>query len=117
MFASRADAYLDPQNVDKGFAETDGFLIGGQTRASSSLLQSRSEKMTSRTVGSMRRKKQVDGQSYIFNEDMRRIRRAEEVILRAEAKFGALSRDPSGRLVPILQVFVVFSQGLPGTVD
>lgn len=45
-----------------------------------------------------------DLQSFILNEDMRKIRMAENVILRSEAKNGIMSRDPQGRLVPLLQV-------------
>jgi hypothetical protein len=59
----------------------------------------------SKSVG-LKKKRQntIEGQSFIFNEDMKRIRKAEDVILHAEAKFGVLSRDPQGRLVPLLQV-------------
>jgi hypothetical protein len=44
-----------------------------------------------------------DLQSFIFNDDMRRIRKAESIIMRAEAQFGKYSRDPEGRLVPLDQ--------------
>ncbi len=49
-----------------------------------------------------------DMQSFVFNEDMKRIRKAEKVILNAEEQFGALSRDPHGRLVPLLQVSALY---------
>ena len=42
-------------------------------------------------------------QSFIFNEQMSKIRQAEMVILAEEKKFGVLSKDPEGRLMPRLQ--------------
>lgn len=42
-------------------------------------------------------------QSFIFNENMSKIRQAELVILAEERKFGVLSKDPDGRLMPRLQ--------------
>ncbi|RYH01484.1 hypothetical protein EON65_48340, partial [archaeon] len=42
-------------------------------------------------------------QSFVFNEDMRRIRIAEGIIMKVEAQFGIFSRDPDGRLAPLLQ--------------
>ena len=41
--------------------------------------------------------------AFILNEDMAKIRQAEIVILTEEKKFGALSKDPHGRVMPILQ--------------
>lgn len=41
--------------------------------------------------------------AFILNEDMAKIRQAEIVILTEEKKFGALSKDPHGRIMPILQ--------------
>lgn len=43
-------------------------------------------------------------QSFILNEDMRKIRQAELIILKEEEKFGTLMKDPDGRLMPSLQV-------------
>eukprot|EP01032_Pedospumella_encystans_P016914 gene16914-19277_t len=42
-------------------------------------------------------------QTFIFNENMSKIRQAELVILAEERKFGVLSKDPDGRLMPRLQ--------------
>lgn len=42
-------------------------------------------------------------QSFVFNENMAKIRQAELVILVEERKFGVLSKDPDGRLMPLLQ--------------
>jgi hypothetical protein len=42
----------------------------------------------------------------VYSEDIKRIRAAEKVIMDSEAKFGVMSRDPYGRLVPILQVII-----------
>lgn len=42
----------------------------------------------------------------VYNEDIKRIRAAEKIIMNSEAKFGVMSRDPFGRLVPILQVMI-----------
>ncbi len=92
---------------------TDGFLIGGTSSDqrktdTSKTITSRQNlsTVTSKDGSSSKSKKRfnADAQSFIFNEDMKRIRKAEGVILHAEAKFGVLSRDPNGRLVPILQV-------------
>lgn len=98
---------------------TDGFLIGGHnlgTEKGSGIkeLSSRTNpspydpqgKLVNNDGNSSKSKKRptLDAQSFIFNEDMKRIRKAESVILHAEARFGVLSRDPEGRLVPILQV-------------
>jgi len=41
--------------------------------------------------------------SFILNSDMAKIRQAELVVLKEEEKFGRYARDPSGRLVPMLQ--------------
>jgi hypothetical protein len=41
--------------------------------------------------------------SIVLNDDLRRIRQAELVVLKEEEKFGAISRDPENRLMPILQ--------------
>jgi len=41
--------------------------------------------------------------AFILNEDMAKIRQAEIVILTEEKKFGALSKDPHGRIMPLLQ--------------
>eukprot|EP01034_Spumella_vulgaris_P022575 gene22575-28708_t len=41
--------------------------------------------------------------SFVLNSDMAKIRQAELVILREEEKFGILSKDPDGRLMPRLQ--------------
>lgn len=41
--------------------------------------------------------------SMIFNKEMKRIRRAESILLQEEKVYGKFSRDPNGRLVPILQ--------------
>lgn len=42
--------------------------------------------------------------SFVLNEDMLKIRQAEQVILAEEERFGAFCRDPEGRLMPELQV-------------
>jgi hypothetical protein len=42
-------------------------------------------------------------QSFVFNEQMSKIRQAELVILAEERKFGVLAKDPDGRLMPLLQ--------------
>lgn len=42
-------------------------------------------------------------QSFVFNENMAKIRQAELIILVEERKFGVLSKDPDGRLMPLLQ--------------
>lgn len=110
------EALIDPQHIQTGLSRTDGFTVGGRllssssqrTRRSSSNNESRPSpygKLRSKSRGSenIDRKSAQDSQSFIFNEDMRKIRRAEAIILKAEAKFGAYCKDPSGRLIPLVQ--------------
>jgi hypothetical protein len=42
--------------------------------------------------------------SFVLNEDMLKIRQAEQVILAEEDRFGSFCRDPEGRLMPEMQV-------------
>ena len=42
--------------------------------------------------------------SFVLNEDMLKIRQAEQVILTEEDRFSVFCRDPEGRLMPELQV-------------
>lgn len=118
------DALTDPKHIEQGFSMTDGFTIGGHSHGDMNNLSDSKGIMQSKTLPSPydpkrklgndtqlssknKKKSSVDPQSFIFNEDMKRIRKAEGVILHAEAKFGVLSRDPEGRLVPILQVLCI----------
>lgn len=109
--------------MDKSTALTEGITIGrnlldpmsskpikpseGSAKHSSPYstgkLQSSSAKVTKRQAWVESEKSSSDMQSFIFNEDMRRIRRAEAIILKAEEQFGQFSRDPDGRLVPLTQ--------------
>jgi hypothetical protein len=110
----------DPQHISKGHVNTDGFVIGGMSRGalkrkylSGSLKKpvdvaqevcsdnnmvaivnlSKTSKPTSPSITA----------SFVLNSDMAKIRQAELVILREEEKFGILSKDPEGRLMPRLQ--------------
>jgi hypothetical protein len=116
--------------MDKSNSITEGFAIGNRmnidSRASTrdgrdtDTSTNRSEKpspyvsgkyrpssrlnKTGLNTGDIEKKSLVnDMQSFVFNEDMKRIRIAESIILRAESKFGTFSRDPDGRLAPLLQ--------------
>lgn len=46
---------------------------------------------------------QAEPQTFIFNDDMTKIRQAELVILKEEQKFGIHMRDPDGKIAPRLQ--------------
>jgi hypothetical protein len=112
----------DPQHISKGRANTDGFVIGGMSRGalkrkylSSSLKGPVSAgqgvhtdaSMSATTVNSSKTSKPTSPSataSFVLNSDMAKIRQAELVILREEEKFGVLSKDPDGRLMPRLQV-------------
>jgi hypothetical protein len=109
---------INPQNIDLNNPEIAGYQIGGKKVSSTERKLSAKEAMAissspyapkkkGKTGTELLTGKQATGKkdlsSFIFNEDMKKIRHAESVILAAEAKFGVFSRDPQGRLVPILQ--------------
>lgn len=93
--------------ADNSYEETDrggtATTVGSQSSAKMSPYLSgagssmvASSKVKSSSVGSTT-------QSFIFNDNMSKIRQAELVILAEERKFGVLSKDPDGRLMPRLQ--------------
>jgi hypothetical protein len=68
-----------------------------QLKSSSAASSSRSGTGT----GSSKRDTGKEAQSLILNEDMIKIRQAELIILKEEEKFGKVTRDITGKLVPI----------------
>lgn len=111
------DELTNPQNVNADNAETTGYQIGGRRTLVQGGSNTTSKGKDPGFISPYDPKKKLKGQdkektkvekrdltSYIFNEDMKKIRHAESVILGAEARFGVFSRDPQGRLVPIVQV-------------
>lgn len=57
--------------------------------------------------GDWRSNSTTEAQSFILNEDMKRIRRAEALIMKAEQRFGKFMRNPDGNLVPYLQALTL----------
>lgn len=118
------DELTDPQNIDSKNLQTSGYAIGGRREPRETLSKTAPKEMSSAlsapspyesqkkprpTTNAKDRSKgrggdRRDVSSFIFNEDMKKIRHAESVILAAEARFGVFSRDPNGRLVPIVKV-------------
>ena len=124
-----SEKVVNPGHNEKG-GLTDGFVIGGnkkfipRDKSSSSISVS-----TVSSNGSIRAKikpspyaSDLDqtanmspsnppihtapakvAKSFILNEDMLKIRQAESAILKEEEKFGIHTRDPEGRLMPVLQ--------------
>lgn len=103
--------YIDGEKQGTGnYDEADR---GGGTASTANTVNSDSTKMspylsgTGATVASYKPSKSSSvasaAQSFIFNENMSKIRQAELVILAEEKKFGILSKDPDGRLMPRLQ--------------
>lgn len=99
--------YIDGEKQGAGnYDESDR---GGGTASSANTVNSDSTKMSpyGGTMTSYKPSKSSSvasaAQSFIFNENMSKIRQAELVILAEEKKFGILSKDPDGRLMPRLQ--------------
>lgn len=86
----------DPKHITEGFGFTGGFAVGAGAFSSPS--NRRGKGTISANSAAV-----AQQQSFILNEDMRRIRRAESAIIRTEAHHGTFGRDPDGRLVPLLQ--------------
>lgn len=122
-----SEAVLDPKHLDTGEG-TDGFVIGGISTAklkrkyapklnkgkevngigSMANVDPSSEpsaeiKLNVAYTGRRGPKETPAAQSFILNSDMVNIRQAELVLLKEEEKFGIHSRDPSGRILPLLQ--------------
>ena len=105
---------------------TDGFAIGGVQKrtkaiannASSNLSVSSSTSSHSHSHSHSNAPKAISyeqdaaaspflhtaAKSFVLNEDMLKIRQAEQVILTEEDRFSVFCRDPEGRLMPELQV-------------
>lgn len=113
-----SDALLAPQHVAGGLQQVEGFTIGGPLTAQPQALtgsfsgdasteQQALVKKTSKKKkakgGDWRSNPVTEAQSFILNEDMKRIRRAEALIMKAETQFGKFMRDPEGNLVPYMQ--------------
>lgn len=102
--------YIDGDKQGASYEEPER---GGRRASSANTVNSDSTKMspylsgTGATVASFKPSKSSSvasaAQSFIFNENMSKIRQAELVILAEEKKFGVLSKDPDGRLMPRLQ--------------
>jgi hypothetical protein len=113
------DEVTAPQNIDMSNPDTLGYIVGGRKAALNDKKSSKGDISDLQSPYASRKKSKSstevkdksqgtankrDFASFIFNEDMKKIRHAESVILASEAKFGVFSRDPQGRLVPIVQV-------------
>ncbi len=111
---------VDPKHIEESTTDVNGFLIGGMKAASEQAVAN-AEKESKPTqefkspYGEVVKKKPKVNKSkkpqggrelvsFVMNEDMKKIRHAESVILSTEARFGVFSRDPNGRLVPVVQV-------------
>ncbi len=110
----------NPQHIDKGKLNTDGFVIGGMSKSSlkrkyavtaATAAAASPYSASSKAAGAQQQEggadRESNGQtsaSYVLNSDMERVRQAELVVLREEAKFGVLAKDPDGRIMPRLQV-------------
>ena len=127
-----ADLILNPQAIQKNSgAETEGTVIGGMSR--NTLRRAYAPSDHTKEEGAARYHKQemekakkkspygttakasatakeaakvrVGGSpnSIVLNDDLRRIRMAEMVVIKEEEKFGPISRDPEERLVAKVQ--------------
>ena len=120
-----ADKVLDPNHIEQGMP-SDGFMLGGLTHTTMkkayapinsdnnaatspgkggnsrpvSRADNAAKSKSSSTTGSSSRDV---AQSFVLNSDMRKIKQCELVILKEEEKFGRYSRDPEGRIVPLIQ--------------
>jgi hypothetical protein len=108
------DSLLSPQHVSGGVQQVEGFTIGGPLKAqpntslnlaatSDNQVTKKSGKKKAKKGGDWRSNATTEAQSFVLNDDMKRIRRAEALILKAEVRFGKFMRDPDGNLVPYLQ--------------
>ena len=120
---------MDPKHVDDDTLE--GFTIGGMTplklkskygRTSNPIAESTqsspyrsgnpteafssSTSVPSSHVSNLGSKdpRFENTRSFVLNEDMTKLRQAELVILKEEAKFGTFKRDPFGRIVTSMNV-------------
>ncbi len=119
-----AESVLQPKHIEPG-STNDGFSIGGMLASkytakyapkegayasifAGAPYQGKLPPPTAKIGGPAPKKTAAPGPpqmpSFVLNEDMVKLRQAELVILKEEEKFGALSLDPNGRLVPKLQV-------------
>lgn len=113
---------VDPVHLNKSSIITEGITIGkavesGTHKPAAKAASEKADKSSPYSSGLARNGKQAKRNgwveetkespasmlSFIFNDDMRRVRNAEAIILKAEEQFGIFSRDPDGRLVPITQ--------------
>lgn len=114
----RSDALLAPQHVAGGLQHVEGFTIGGplaaqpqaltggfsgEVSAEQQALVKKNTKRKKAKGGDWRSNPVTEAQSFILNEDMKRIRHAEALIMKAETRFGKFMRDPEGNLVPYMQ--------------
>ena len=113
------ETVVDPKhNTDNELLE--GFTIGGMTPLKLKTKYSRSRDLEhvspyqsalsevklkggSATM-SEKELKFEQTRSFVLNEDMRKLRQAELVILKEETKFGSFKRDPYGRITSSLHV-------------
>lgn len=105
-----SESLLSPQHVKGGVQQVEGFTVGGPLSAqpsnsntNTSEQQSKRGKKKTKKGGDWRSNATTEAQSFILNEDMKRIRWAEFLIMKAEQRFGKFMRDPDGNLVPYLQ--------------
>ena len=98
-----AGKVLDPQHIEPGLP-SDGFILGGLTHKTLRKKYTPAGKGSNKQSGGFGAvdKREISN-SFVFNSDMRKIRQAELIILKEEEKFGALSRDPEGKLMPTVQ--------------
>lgn len=107
------DSLLSPQHVAGGVQQVEGFTVGGPLSSQPSstgvsdeqldIKNSKKSKKKMKKGGDWRSNPTTEAQSFILNDDMKRIRRAEALIMISEKKFGKFMRDPDGNLVPFLQ--------------
>lgn len=105
------ESISDPQHVESG--KVDAFEIGGVSVSAMKRLYSPLKKYHSSPYGPSTYKRELKMQpsggglatrSFLLNEDMRRVRICELVLLKEEERYGRYKRDPFGRCVPIEMV-------------
>ena len=110
---------VNPNHSEKG-GMTDGFAIGGVQKRTKAIANNASSNLSvsSSTSSHSNAPKAISyeqdaaaspllhtaAKSFVLNEDMLKIRQAEQVILTEEDRFSVFCRDPEGRLMPELQV-------------
>lgn len=100
-----------PQHIETG--KVDAFEIGGVPAPRMKRLYSPKKRYHSSPYGASTYKRElvvqgsgggISTRSYLLNEDMRRVRMCELVLLKEEERYGKYQRDPYGRCVPLAMV-------------